>query len=124
MIVQNLLWVFLGGGLGSALRYLLSKNLNPLFSNIFIGTFTVNLIGCLIIGILIGLESKSILNKPLLLFSITGFCGGFTTFSAFASENLNFIKSGDYTYAILYSLGSIIIGILAVALGLAISKQF
>jgi len=123
MFFQNLIWVFLGGGLGSVLRYLVSKSLNPLFSNVFFGTFSVNIIGSLLIGLLIGYEIKSLLQKPVLLFLVTGFCGGFTTFSAFAFENYNLFKSEQYLLGMTYILISLILGVLAVGLGFYIAKQ-
>jgi CrcB protein len=115
--------VFLGGGIGSCLRYLISKSLNPLFTNFFLGTFLVNIIGCLIIGLLLGYAIKdALLSQNHVLFLATGFCGGFTTFSAFAYENHSLLKTGDYLNFSLYTLGSIILGVLAVFLGLWISK--
>ncbi|MCE2612754.1 fluoride efflux transporter CrcB [Flavobacteriaceae bacterium D16] len=115
--------VFLGGGIGSCLRYLISKSLNPLFSNFFLGTFLVNVIGCLLIGIILGYAIKgALLSQNHVLLLATGFCGGFTTFSAFAYENHNLLKAGDYLNISLYTLGSIILGVLAVFLGLWISK--
>ncbi len=123
MGLQNLFWVFIGGGLGSALRYLLSKSLNPMFTSVFIGTLTVNIIGSLLIGFFIGFETKSFMQRPLFLFLTVGFCGGFTTFSAFATENLNFIKSGEYFQALTYSLVSVLVGILCVGFGFYLSKQ-
>ncbi|MCX2720528.1 fluoride efflux transporter CrcB [Lentiprolixibacter aurantiacus] len=116
--------VFLGGGIGSCLRYLISKSLNPVFSNFFLGTFLVNLIGCFLIGIILGYAMKgSLLSQSHVLLLATGFCGGFTTFSAFAFENHNLIRMGDYLNLSLYTLGSIIISIAAVFLGIWISKN-
>ena len=83
--MKQFLLVFIGGGFGSILRYYISKNLNAYYSNFYLGTFLVNIIGCLLIGILIGLSLKNNYiseNQTLLL--ATGFCGGFTTFSTFA----------------------------------------
>lgn len=121
--MKQFLLVFLGGGIGSGLRYLLSKTLNPFTSNFFIGTFGVNIIGCLIIGIILGLSAKSTaLSNNTILFITIGFCGGFTTFSSFALENYGMLREGQITSFLLYTLSSIVVGILAVALGLWLSK--
>jgi CrcB protein len=121
--MKQFLLVFLGGGIGSGLRYLLSKTLNPFTSNFFIGTFGVNIIGCLIIGIILGLSAKSTaLSNNTILFITIGFCGGFTTFSSFALENYGMLREGQITSFLLYTISSIVVGILAVALGLWLSK--
>lgn len=121
--MKQFLLVFLGGGIGSGLRYLLSKTLNPYTSNFFIGTFGVNILGCLIIGIILGLSAKSTaLSNNTILFITIGFCGGFTTFSSFALENYGMLREGQITSFLLYTISSIVVGILAVALGLWLSK--
>ncbi|WP_297762097.1 fluoride efflux transporter CrcB [uncultured Muriicola sp.] len=121
--MKQFLLVFLGGGIGSGLRYLLSKTLNPYTSNFFIGTFGVNILGCLIIGIILGLSAKSTaLSNNTILFITIGFCGGFTTFSSFALENYGMLREGQITSFLLYTLSSIVVGVLAVALGLWLSK--
>jgi CrcB protein len=121
--MKQFLLVFLGGGIGSGLRYLLSKTLNPYTSNFFIGTFGVNILGCLIIGIILGLSAKSnALSNNTVLFITIGFCGGFTTFSSFALENYGMLREGQITSFLLYTLSSILVGILAVVLGLWLSK--
>jgi len=120
---QNIILVFLGGGLGSVLRFLLSKWLNPLFTTAFLGTFSVNILGSLLIGFFIAYEQEAIIKKPMALFLITGFCGGFTTFSAFTAENLQLIKSNQYFQAVTYISGSMIVGIFAVVLGFYLAKQ-
>ena len=122
--MKQALLVFLGGGFGSVLRYLISKPLNSISQNVFIGTFTVNILGCLIIGLVLGFSAKGDIrseNNSLLL--ATGFCGGFTTFSAFAFEKHTFLKSGDYLNFAIYMMASIILGILSVVLGLWLAKQ-
>ena len=123
--MKQVLLVFVGGGVGSALRYVVGSFLKTVSSGFPWGTFSVNVIGSLLIGIFMGIVLKNSSfseNQTLLL--ITGFCGGFTTFSAFAYENQVFLKEGDLTNFFIYTLGSIGLGIVAVFLGLFISKSF
>jgi fluoride exporter len=122
--MKNILLVFLGGGLGSSLRYLISKYLNQLETSIALGTFTVNILGSLLIGIIMGFALKNDTpSSTLTLLVATGFCGGFTTFSAFALENYQLLKTGDATNFIVYSLGSVALGIIAVFTGIWLVKS-
>ena len=116
--MKSFLFVFLGGGLGSGLRYLLTTAMNQYSKVLPFGTFTVNMLGCLLIGLILGYAQKenSLTSNQTLLLA-TGFCGGFTTFSAFANENLELIKNGEIFNLSLYTIGSIIIGIIAVFTG-------
>ncbi len=123
--MKQVLFVFIGGGVGSALRYLVGKILKTTSFGFPWGTFSVNVIGSLLIGLLMGFVLKnSSLSENQTLLLITGFCGGFTTFSAFAYENQVFLKEGDFTSFFIYTLGSIALGLAAVFLGLFISKSF
>ena len=122
--MKNFLLVFVGGGLGSGLRYLISKYLNSNLGSFPLGTFAVNIIGSLIIGLVLGYAAKenSLSHNQVLLLA-TGFCGGFTTFSAFAQENFQLLKTGDIMQFSIYTIGSIVVGLLAVFLGLYIAKN-
>jgi CrcB protein len=124
--MKQLLIVFIGGGIGTVFRYLLSK-LIPYSGNGFPwSTFSTNLIGCFIIGILSSYFLKTVSNdqSDMVLFSTIGLCGGFTTFSTYAYENLNLIKSEDYLNSLIYTLISVILGIIMVYLGMIINKLF
>ncbi len=117
-MIRNLLLVALGGAVGSVLRYLLSC-INTSFPW---GTFAVNILGSLLIGILVGLVSKGVLSPEMKLLMVTGFCGGFTTFSTFANESFGMMKAGDVLQMALYVGVSVVIGILAVWGGMALSN--
>jgi fluoride exporter len=123
--MKQLLLVFIGGGFGSTLRYIIGKYMNSTETGIPWGTFTANILGSLIIGVILGLAVKNdTLSSNQTLLLATGFCGGFTTFSTFAYENHVFLKSGDFTSFALYTIGSFIVAFLAVFAGLFIAKSF
>ncbi len=120
---MKILYVALGGAFGSTLRYLLSKWIDGNASGSYpYGTFTVNIIGCLLIGVLSALLSKSNMPIELRLLLVTGFCGGFTTFSTFANESLSLMRTQDWLTFIAYITLSVWLGIGAVWLGSKLVK--
>jgi CrcB protein len=121
--MKQILLVFVGGGFGSALRFIIGKWLNSSNDGIPYGTFAANIIGSLLIGVILGLAAKNdSLTESQTLILATGFCGGFTTFSTFAYENHVFLKSGDFTSFAIYTIASCAIGFLAVFLGMYLVK--
>lgn len=123
-MIKAIILVGLGGGAGSILRYLTSVLVTKHFNAIFpLATFIVNILGCLIIGLIFGyIDRYQAINPNLKFLFITGFCGGYTTFSAFASESLNLFQNGNILIAILYIATSILTGILAVWFGFFLAK--
>ena len=121
-ILRNILLVGAGSFVGGVLRYAVSLLLK--YSGGFPwATFTVNLLGCLAIGLLWGLFNRySNVSQQLVLLLSVGFCGGFTTFSTFSKESLQLIQSGNWMYLALYVAGSVVLGLLLVAAGYQIAK--
>ena len=117
--MKHLLLVGLGGFIGSVARFLVSKlNLSWHFLSIPMGTLTVNVLGSFIIGIMVGISVKSdLISTDLRVFLMVGFCGGFTTFSSFSSENLMLMQNGQVFTVLIYTSLSILLGFLAVYLG-------
>jgi len=117
--VKALALVALGGGFGAACRYLISAALMRGVANGFpLGTFAVNLLGCLLIGLWAGLAARHAwLNGEMRLLLVTGVLGGFTTFSAFGLESLQLMRRGDVGLAGIYVGTSVVIGLVLVMLG-------
>ena len=116
--MRGFILIFIGGGLGSVFRFLISKYLEISKGSFPWATLIANFIGCFLIGLLLGWGLKNQnFRSDIFLFTTIGFCGGLTTFSAFSMENMLFLKSGDYFSFIAYSLLSLIGGILFVGLG-------
>ena len=105
--------VAVGGAIGSVLRYAVQKNFNASFPA---GTIAVNLAGCFLAGLIWAFAVKG-LNTQAQLLLMTGFCGGFTTFSAFSVENVQMIIAGRWMTALFYSFISIAGGLLATFTG-------
>ncbi|ACK70770.1 CrcB protein [Gloeothece citriformis PCC 7424] len=120
----EILLVFLGGGLGSIARYLMGQLMTIHFPNILsLGTFTVNIIGSFIIGLVISLINKNQWNPQIGLLLATGFCGGFTTFSSFSYENTAYLKNNDYLLSFGYTIMSLFWGFAATFLGIYLVKR-
>ena len=124
MLWKNIILVGLGGGAGSIARFLCQRFIYEWYPHPFpLGTFLVNIFGCFLIGLFYAVAEKgNLLTPEWRILLTTGFCGGFTTFSTFAYENLNLLKNGDITYFILYIIASVILGILATWLGIVLLK--
>lgn len=119
---MEILAVFIGGGIGSILRYLLSRLISENFISDFpFGTLAVNLAGTLLIGLLYGLSEKALVAPALRLFVFTGILGGFTTFSTFGLETFNLARGGNTGMAVLNLAVSNIAGIILVLAGYALA---
>lgn len=123
---RTLFIVGAGGFLGSVARYYASQLVFRYFPTSFpYGTLLVNITGCFIIGIIYALSAKgNIVSPEWRLFLATGFCGGFTTFSSFAYENVALLRDGELFYTFMYLAASIIIGFLAAYAGILIVKSY
>jgi CrcB protein len=114
-MMKQLLYIGIGGASGSIIRYLLQRHFNV--AQFPYGTLLVNLTGCFAIGLLAALLLKNGMNEPLKALLITGFCGGFTTFSAFTMEGNNFLVEGKWLLFILYTTISVAGGLFFTFLG-------
>ena len=110
--MKELLLVCIGSFFGGGLRYLVGKAVQSWVAVSFPwGTMTVNVIGCFLIGLLSGLSLGGQISPTTKLVLVTGFCGGFTTFSTFMNENLLFGRDGAMLSAVLYTLLSLALGL-------------
>ena len=121
---KNILIVGLGGAAGSMLRYAVQKLFYTQSAAAFpTGTLLVNISGCFLIGILLSLLTRSLTwNEEMKLLLMTGFCGGFTTFSAFTLEGLGLLKENKTTLFIIYIAASVVGGLLATFIGIRLAK--
>lgn len=122
---RNIILVGVGGFLGSVFRYLVTILLARQFTTSFpLGTLTVNIVGCFLIGILFALSEKgNLLTPEWRIFLTTGFCGGFTTFSTFSYESIRLLQDGELLYLSLNVALSVIVGFAATYLGMFVIKS-
>lgn len=113
-MLNNILLVGFGGAAGSIVRFLFQRSLNLSFPY---GTLLANLLGCFLIGIFLSFSTRHVLNENYRLLLMTGFCGGFTTFSAFTQEGLQLLMQNRITTFILYLSVSVVGGFLLTWLG-------
>lgn len=128
--MQNAGLVFLGGGLGAVCRYLVTTQIGARFGTMFPwGTLSVNLLGSLLMGWILGLilllteRTGSGLGEAARLLLTVGFLGGFTTFSSFSMETLTLLRGGSLFYALANIGMNVILGLLAAWLGLSLSRM-
>ncbi|WP_415945494.1 fluoride efflux transporter CrcB [Selenomonas montiformis] len=129
-MMQNAGLVFLGGGLGAVCRYLVTTQIGARFGTMFPwGTLSVNLLGSLLMGWILGLilllteRTGSGLGEAARLLLTVGFLGGFTTFSSFSMETLTLLRGGSLFYALANIGMNVILGLLAAWLGLSLSRM-
>lgn len=125
-MLKTLLVIGSGSFLGGIARYLTARVVQNSFASAFpYGTMVVNLLGCLLIGLIFGMaERTNLINDEWRLFLTVGFCGGFTTFSTFANENMTLLRDGNFFYFAVYTGLSVFLGLAAVFFGNALTKIF
>ena len=123
--MTNLLWVASGGAIGAALRYLISMKIAVESSGTFPwGTLTVNMMGCLVIGLMWSVTEHKTASQGLLLFLMVGLIGSFTTFSTYGLEGIQLIQSGKLLAGGGYIILSNVAGLLLVIIGKSMLDRF
>lgn len=123
--MKFVLLVFLGGGIGSLSRYLLNRWITGLVVSTFpYGTFIVNITGCFLIGFLVYFTERFGTSAlPWRIFLVTGFCGGYTTFSSFSFENVEFFSNHQVFNILVYTFASLALGFLATFGGILLARN-
>lgn len=125
-MIRALLAIFIGGGTGSVLRYLVQVLLHEKIMPYSFpwATFSVNIVGCLLIGLFYALSARFDWSVELRLMLTTGLCGGFTTFSTFSNDIVELARQGEVWMFAVYAAAGVILGVVAVICGAAIAKMF
>ncbi|MBQ4041174.1 MAG: fluoride efflux transporter CrcB [Prevotella sp.] len=122
-MIKDFILVGIGSGIGGICRYLMSVIMGHAHNGFPWGTFTANIAGCLFIGIMWGVTNRyPNMSQAFTLMLMVGFCGGFTTFSTFSKEGLAMLQSNNYILFLIYTLGSVALGLMAVGLGYVVTK--
>ncbi|MDR1148843.1 MAG: fluoride efflux transporter CrcB [Spirochaetaceae bacterium] len=120
---MNFLYVIIGGGIGAVLRYFSSQFISSSIASKFPhGTLFVNCVGALLMGFLINIFDTFSINIKWKLLLITGFLGGYTTFSTYSLETVQYIMSGNIKHAVINILLNNVLCILFVLLGIWLNK--
>ena len=122
----SLFLVFVGGGLGSVVRFLFSKWISTPSTDFPTATFVTNFLACLILGVLANYlgETKQESEKIMASLFMTGFCGGFSTFSTLNLETFNLIQNQNYQIAFLYTFSNVVLGFIGIAIGFWVVNVF
>lgn len=122
---MNWLAVAIGGALGSVTRYGVALLIPTVAGRFPWATFCVNLLGSFLIGVAyVVIVQKQILSPELRLWLMTGFLGGFTTFSSFSLEALQLWQEGQTIQALMYVISSVVCCLIAVALAVTLTQKF
>lgn len=120
---MNFIYVFLGGGLGAMTRYSISKILPTVEGGFPNATFIANVVSCIVLGLLMGTLMQKELSTKTQLILMTGFCGGFSTFSTFSAETFKLLEQGQFALALGYILSSIAICLVCIFIGMKLAES-
>ncbi|WP_136798042.1 MULTISPECIES: fluoride efflux transporter CrcB [Desulfosediminicola] len=122
--MKNILAIALGGSIGSIGRYFIALAAARVGGNFPLGTFVANVCGCLFIGFFWSWFDRVEISHEFRLFLFTGFLGGFTTFSTYARESVQFFRAGESAHAIAYLIASNIVGLAFVFAGFLLAEKY
>jgi CrcB protein len=116
--MKNFLLIFLGGGLGSVVRYSITRLLHSYAFTFPYATLASNVLACFLLGVVVGMaDVKQLIGANARLFWAVGFCGGFSTFSTFSQETVNLLNASHHWMSVLYVVISVSLCMLAVFTG-------